>query len=152
MGAGGAICFASGFAEAEDDRAAGTDLQAALIEAAGEMPVIGPNCYGLINYLDGALLWPDQHGGARTDSGVAVLTQSSNLLINLTMQRRGLPLAYALTAGNQAQIGLAEMAMAVMEDPRVTAIGLHIEGVGDIRAFEAMAARARVLKKPVVAI
>ncbi|MEM7188962.1 MAG: acetate--CoA ligase family protein [Pseudomonadota bacterium] len=152
MGAGGAVCFASGFAEAEDDRDAGAGLQADLLAAAGDMPILGPNCYGLINYLDGALLWPDQHGGARVESGVAILTQSSNLLINITMQRRGLPMAYALTAGNQAQTGLADLAMAVLEDPRVTAVGLHIEGVGDVRAFEAMAARARELKKPVVAM
>ena len=151
-GAGGAVCFASGFAEAEDDRAAGAALQARLVEAAGGMPVLGPNCYGLINYLDGALLWPDQHGGVRVDRGVALIGQSSNVLINLTMQRRGLPLAYCVAAGNQAQTGLAEMAMAVIEDPRVTAIGLHIEGVGDVRAFEAMAARARALAKPVVAL
>ncbi len=151
-GAGGAICFASGFAEAADDAAAGAELQDRLVAAAGDMPVIGPNCYGVINYLDGALLWPDQHGGRRVERGVAIVGQSSNVLINLTMQRRGVPLAYVMAAGNQAQIGLAEMAMAVMEDPRVTAVGLHIEGIGDVRAFEAMAARARALGKPVVAL
>lgn len=151
-GAGGAVCFASGFAEAEDDRAAGAGLQARLVQAAGDMPVLGPNCYGLINYLDGALLWPDQHGGARVERGVALIGQSSNMLINMTMQKRGLPLAYCVAAGNQAQTGLAEMATAVLEDPRVTAVGLHIEGVGDVRAFEAMAARARALGKPVIAL
>ncbi|HUF87088.1 MAG TPA: acetate--CoA ligase family protein [Thermohalobaculum sp.] len=151
-GAGGAVCFASGFKEAEGEAAGGAGLQAALVAAAGAMPILGPNCYGLINYLDGALLWPDQHGGARVDSGVAILAQSSNILINMTMQRRGLPVAYVVAAGNQAQTSLAEMAMAVMDDPRVSAVGLHIEGVGDVRAFEAMAARAREMKKPVVAM
>jgi acyl-CoA synthetase (NDP forming) len=151
-GAGGAVCFASGFKESEGEAQGGADLQARLIAAAGEMPILGPNCYGLINYLDGALLWPDQHGGQRVESGVAILTQSSNILINMTMQTRGLPLAYCVAAGNQAQTGLAEMAMAVMDDSRVTALGLHIEGVGDVRAFEALAARARAMKKPVVAL
>ena len=152
MGAGGAVVFASGFAEAEDDRAAGAELQTRLVAAAGEMPVLGPNCYGLINYLDGALLWPDQHGGVRRDSGVAILTQSSNILINFTMAARGLPIAYAIAAGNQAQTGLADMAMACLADPRVTAIGLHIEGISDIRGFEALAAAARAAGKPLVAL
>ena len=151
-GAGGAVCFASGFKESEGEIGGGADLQARLIQAAGEMPILGPNCYGLINYLDGALLWPDQHGGRRVETGAAILTQSSNILINMTMQARGLPLAYAVAAGNQAQTGLAEMAMAVLDDPRVTAVGLHIEGVGDVRAFEALAAKARAMKKPIVAL
>lgn len=150
--AGGAVCFASGFAEAEDDRDAGADLQAQLVDAAGDMPVIGPNCYGLINYLDGAPLWPDQHGGRRVGKGVAIIGQSSNVLINMTMQRRGLPLAYVIAAGNQAQIGLSALALAVIGDPRVTAVGLHIEGIDDLAAFRAMALRARALGKPVVAL
>ena len=54
MGAGGAICFASGWTEAGE-----AGLQASLVEAAGDMPILGPNCYGVINYLDGVLLWPD---------------------------------------------------------------------------------------------
>ena len=53
-------------------------------------------------------------------------------------QTRGLPLAYVLTAGNQAQTGLADMGRALLADDRVTALGLHIEGVGDLRAFEAL--------------
>ena len=148
MGAGGAVCFASGFGESED----GAQRNAALLDAAKDMPIIGPNCYGLLNYLDGATLWPDQHGGRRVESGVAILTQSSNIAINLTMQRRGLPIAYMMTAGNQAQMGLAEMASALLDDPRVTAIGLHVEGVGDTAAFEALARRAREARIPVVAI
>ena len=151
-GAGGAVCYASGFSEAVVELADGADLQRALVEAAGSMPIVGPNCYGMINGLDGALLWPDQHGIVRTERGVAILTQSSNIAINLSMQRRGLPISYLMTAGNQAQTGLSDLARAVLEDPRVTAVGLHIEGFGDIRALEALAMRARELKKPVVAL
>ena len=151
-GAGGAVCFASGFAEAAAEDESGTELQSQLLHAAGEMPILGPNCYGLINYLDGALLWPDQHGGERCDSGVAIITQSSNILLNLTMQRRALPLAYALTAGNQAQQGLASMASALLDDPRVTAIGLHIEGFGDLHALEDLANKARARKIPIIAL
>jgi len=151
-GAGGAVCFASGFLEAAAEDAEGADLQAQLLDAAGDMPFLGPNCYGFINYLDGALLWPDQHGGQRAETGVALVTQSSNIAINLTMQKRGLPLAYVVTAGNQAQSGIAAIGEALLEDDRVTALGLHIEGFGDLRAFEALAARARALGKPIIAL
>jgi acyl-CoA synthetase (NDP forming) len=148
-GAGGAVCYASGFKETGGR---GTDLQAALIEAAGDMPFLGPNCYGLINYLDGALLWFDQHGGKRCERGVAILTQSGNIALNLTMQRRGLPLAYVLTLGNQAKVGLSACLAALVDDPRVTAIGLHIEGIDDVAAFDAAGRKALLAKKPVVVL
>ncbi|MCV3736748.1 acetate--CoA ligase family protein [Rhizobium sp. TRM96647] len=151
-GAGGAVCYASGFREAVTELADGDDLQKALVAAAGDMPILGPNCYGFINMLDGALLWPDQHGMVRIERGVAVLTQSSNIACNISMQQRGLPLAYILTAGNQAQTGLCDLACAVLEDPRVTAVGLHIEGFDSIEALERLARRARELKKPVVTL
>ena len=148
-GAGGAVCYASGFLEAGD----GGALQRALVEAAGEMPIIGPNCYGLINFLDGAPLWPDQHGGRRLgadERGVAIVTQSSNITISLTMQRRALPLAYVVTAGNQAQLGVSRLASAFLEDERVSAIGLHVEGFDSVAGFEALAREARARAVPVV--
>jgi len=147
MGAGGAICFASGWAEAGDG-----DLQARLVAAASCMPILGPNCYGVINYLDGALLWPDQHGGRRVDRGVALLSQSSNIVINLTMQARGLPVAYVACLGNAAQVGLADLAGELLADPRVTALGLYVEGIGDAGAFAAMAEAAARAGKGIVCV
>lgn len=152
MDAGGAVCFASGFAEAVTELTDGADLQHRLIDAAGTMPILGPNCYGFINYLDGALLWPDQHGGQRVDRGVALIAQSSNIAINLTMQTRGLPIAYVATVGNQAQTGLSELSLALLSDDRVTALGLYIEGLDDLAAFEQLAAFARSLGKGIVAV
>ncbi|AWD21378.1 acetate--CoA ligase family protein [Fuscovulum blasticum] len=147
MGAGGAICFASGWEEAGE-----AGLQEKLVAAAGDMPILGPNCYGVINYLDGALLWPDQHGGVRLDKGVALVSQSSNIVINLGMQARGLPVAYVACLGNAAVVGLAELTGALLDDPRVTAVGLYIEGIDDAPAFAALAEKARAMGKGVVAI
>jgi acyl-CoA synthetase (NDP forming) len=149
MGAGGVVSFAAGFAEVGAD---GKALQAALREAAGDMPVLGPNCYGLINYIDGALLWPDQHGGVRVPRGVAIVTQSGNIGCNLTMQRRGLPIAYLCTMGNQAVVGLSAAIETLANDERVTAIGLHIEGFGDPAAFARAVEIARANGKPIVAL
>ncbi len=146
-GAGGAICFASGWTEAGE-----AGLQDALVSAAGDMPILGPNCYGMINYLDGALLWPDQHGGRRVESGVALLSQSSNIVINLTMQARGLPVAYVACLGNAAQVGLADLGAALLADDRVTALGLYIEGIDDAPGFAALAEAARLAGKGIVAI
>jgi acetate---CoA ligase (ADP-forming) len=147
MGAGGAICFASGWTEAGEP-----GLQDRLVAAAGDMPILGPNCYGVINYLDGALLWPDQHGGVPVTSGVALVSQSSNIVINMGMQQRGLPVAYVACLGNAAVVGLAELTGALLDDPRVTAVGLYIEGIDDAPAFAALAEKARALGKGMVAI
>lgn len=147
MGAGGAICFASGWTEA-----GAPELQAKLVAAAGDMPILGPNCYGVINYLDGALLWPDQHGGIPVAKGVALVSQSSNIVINLGMQKRALPVAYVACLGNAAVVGLADLAGALLDDPRVTALGMYIEGIDDAVAFAALAERARAMGKGVVCI
>lgn len=147
MGAGGAICFASGWEESGE-----AGLQAQLVAAAGAMPILGPNCYGVINYLDGALLWPDQHGGRRVERGVALISQSSNIVINLTMQARGLPVAYVACLGNAAQVGLAELAGVVLADARVTALGMYVEGIDDAPAFAALAEAARAAGKGIVVV
>ena len=147
LGAGGAVCFASGYAETGNSA-----LQKRLIEAAGALPLLGPNCYGMVNYLDGVALWPDQHGGSRVKRGAAIIGQSSNILINLSSQRRGLPVSYLIAAGNQAQCGLADIAGNLLCDRRVSAIGFYLESVGNAADFAAMAAQAAEKNVPLVVL
>jgi acetyl-CoA synthetase len=148
-GAGGVVCHASGFAEAGG---AGRTLQRDLVAASGDLALIGPNCIGVLNYLDGVALWPDQHGGQRVDTGVAILSQSGNIGQNLTMHRRNLPVAYLATVGNGAGTGVAELMELLAGDDRITAIGLYLEGVGDVRALARAAAYAAARGVPVVAV
>ena len=147
--AGGAVAFASGFAEAGEE---GSELQARLLDAAAGMPFLGPNCYGFINYFDQVLVWPDQHGGVKVPRGVAIITQSGNIGLNLTMQKRALPIGYLVTLGNGASVSHAAAMHAVLDDKRVTAIGLHLEGLGDPHALAEAADRARAQGVPVVAL
>jgi acyl-CoA synthetase (NDP forming) len=146
---GGAICYATGFTEAGEE---GSELEERLLEASGDMPLIGPNCYGLLNYLNGAMLWPDQQGGRRVDEGVAIITMSSNVGFNLTMQRRGLPVAYVISLGNKLKFDLHDAIHTFARQDRVTALGLFVETMPDPKAFQEAVDVARELAKPIVAI
>ena len=68
------------------------------------------------------------------------------------MQKRALPLGMVVTCGNMAQTSQADIAMALLDDPRVTAIGLHIEGFGDPSAWHRVARRAFERGVPLVAL
>jgi acyl-CoA synthetase (NDP forming) len=146
---GGAVCYATGFTEAGDE---GSELEKQLLEASGDMPLVGPNCYGLLNYLNGAMLWPDQQGGRRVDEGVAIITMSSNVGFNLTMQRRGLPVAYMISLGNKLKFDLHDAIHTFAREDRVTALGLYMETMPDPEAFQEAVNVARELGKPIVAI
>ncbi|MEQ9488109.1 MAG: acetate--CoA ligase family protein [Alphaproteobacteria bacterium] len=149
IGCGGVICYASGFAEIGE---IGVDRQNRLLAAAGSMPVVGPNSYGCLNLLDGLVLWPDVHGAERSEKGVAIIMQSGNITVSMSNQDRSVPLAILFSVGNQAQIGIAELTRALVQDPRITAVGLHVEAIGNIRAFSEAALLAAVHKTPIVAL
>lgn len=149
QGAGGAVCYASGFAEHSNQ---GAKLQDKLLDRAGDLAIVGPNCHGFANLLDGLALWPDEMGCERTDSGAAFVMQSGNLGINLTMQDRSTPISYVICVGNSANLNAGDYINALLADPRVTVIGLHIEGLSDVEAFARAAIRANRQGVPIVAL
>ena len=153
LGAGGAVCYASGFAESGTQSGiSGVDLQQQLVAAAGEMPLLGPNCYGYINALDGVALWPDQHGCKPESFGAAIVSQSGNVGLNLTLQQRGLNLAYMVTVGNQAVAGIEDCLEVFINDSRVTSIGLFIEAIVDPVRFARLAHYAAQRNLRIVAL
>jgi len=146
-GCGGAVIYAAGFAEAGDSA-----LQNELLTAGRGMPLMGPNCYGFVNGLASAALWPDEHGIKPVKRGVAIITQSGNIACNLTFTKRALPLAAVFTIGNQADVDMADMVDELANDDRISAIGLHIEGLKDVAAFATACEKARDRRKPIVVL
>ena len=148
-GAGGCVCYAAGFAEAG---AEGEVLEGELVEAAGDMALVGPNCYGVINSLNGLSLFPPPHGATRIDRGVAIVSQSGNISLNVTMNERSVPIACVISAGNQAVLGIGDYVAALASEPGIQAIGLYIEGLKDIAGFSRAAAAAIDAGVPIVAV
>jgi acetate---CoA ligase (ADP-forming) len=149
-GAGGFVCFAAGFSETATEE--GRRLTTDLLASAGDLPFFGPNCYGFVNFLDGAALWPDQLVGRRRERGVALICQSGTIALNLLFNDRSLPLGCVLTVGNQTRLAAEDLIEHLCADERVTAIGLYLEGIRDAARFAEAAARARLADRPIALI
>ena len=148
-GAGGCVCYAAGFAEMGKQ---GRLLQEQLVEAAGDMPLIGPNCFGAINYLDKCALWPYLFGGMPVERGAALISQSGNIAMNLTMNDRSVNLTHVIGAGNQAVLGPGDYIDALLQNDRVIAIGMYIEGIDNLEHFSRAALDALSQGVPIVAM
>ena len=150
MGAGGAVSIVGEFAETGEDGAA---LQARLVAAAGDLALVGPNCLGVMNMFDGMAVWGgDNVFSPVAGDGVALISQSGYVAYSVTNVEQALPLGYAISMGNQAVLNVADYIDAMLDDPRVRAIGLYLEGIVDIAAFSAAALRAVEQGVPLVAL
>lgn len=148
-GAGGCVCYAAGFAEMGDE---GKELQDQLVTAAGNMPLVGPNCFGFVNYLDRTALWPYLFGGQPTKRGVALISQSGNIAMNITMNNRSVNFTHVIGAGNQAVLGPADYIDALLQDERVAAIAMYIEGIDDMEHFSRSALQALKQGVPIAVV
>lgn len=147
MKAGGVVCYASGFSEIG---AAGFERNLAFVEAAGDMAVVGPNCYGLVNYVNYGSIWPALYPKLQNSRGAAVISQSGNVTGHLVSNGRSVPYSYLISAGNQAVLGFEDYIDYLIDDPNVTCLGLFMEGIRDVAAFSQAALRARAKRIPVI--
>ena len=137
-GCGGLVVFAAGFGEA-----GGAGLQAELREAAlaARLPVIGPNCDGMVAFHGGAALWGDALV-ARPPGRVALVSQSGNVAVNALAVGRGIAFHTVASVGNQAVVGAADLLAALVEDDDVGSVALFLEADGDGERLAAALARA----------
>jgi acetyl-CoA synthetase len=138
-GCGGLVVFAAGFAEA-----GGGALQAGLREVAREfaLPVIGPNCDGLVAFHAQAALWGDALA-PRPAGRVALVSQSGNVAVNALSLGRGLRFHTVASVGNQAVVDAAMLLDALVEEEGVGSVALFLESDGDgVRLASALARAA----------
>ena len=132
--------------------AAASELTQELLRSAGALPFLGPNCYGMVNFFDRAALWPDQVIGKSPERGVALICQSGTIALTLTYNDRSLPLGYVISIGNQTRLTAADLITDLCDDPRVSAIGLYLEGIQDGAEFARAAEKARSSGKPLALV
>ena len=151
LGAGGCVCYAAGFGEIGEE---GQLIENQLIAAAGDMPLVGPNCFGFVNYLDKCALWPYLFGNypATVESGVAIISQSGNIAMNITMNDRSVNFTHVIATGNQSVLGAGDYIDALLLDDRVNVIGMYIEGLDNIEVFSRVAEKAVRKGVPIVVL
>ena len=152
-GAGAAIVYASGYAEMAREEAGAAQRRLADIARAARMPMLGPNCMGLVNHaLRAGMTFLSEY--ARTPSnpgGIAVVSQSGALGYSLAQAwHRGLGLRYFFSAGNSADVDVADLIAAMAEDSEVRAIACVFEGASSAARMLEAGERAHRAGKPVI--
>jgi acyl-CoA synthetase (NDP forming) len=150
---GAAIIFSAGFAEGGEAGLA-EQRELARIAGAGGMVVEGPNCLGLVNYVDGiALTFVETPAIALGNRpGIGIVSQSGAMaaVVGVTLTAKGLGISYSISTGNEAASGVEDYVEYLLEDPSTRVIALIVEQFRQPRRFLALARRARSLGKPII--
>ncbi len=147
------VIFAAGFAEAgEEGIQAQNEIKRIAIESG--MPVLGPNCLGLTNFVNGVPLTfgPAVLSDSGTSPALAVLAQSGGMMGNLRMASfaRGVKLSHAISTGNESVAGIEDFLNFLITDPNTSAIAMFIEQVRRPALFLELLSQAREQGKPVI--
>jgi acyl-CoA synthetase (NDP forming) len=150
------VVMASGFGEV--DAIEGKAKERRMVAAARQagMRIVGPNSQGLANFGTGAIAsFSTMFMENEPKPGhVAILSQSGALSTAPFgfLHPRGIGLRHSHATGNDADITVGELAVAVAEDPEVKLMLLYLESIPDKRYFEELAEVARARDLPIVAL
>ena len=151
-----AIVMASGFGETSSaDAIAAQHAMVARARLSG-MRIVGPNSQGLANFGTGAVasfstMFLEVEPA---DGPVGIISQSGMMSVVPfgLLRRRGIGVRHAHATGNDADVSLSELALAVVQDPAVRLLLLYIESIGDAATLAQAAAVARERDVPIVAV
>lgn len=150
---GGIVIFAAGFGEAGGEWKEAQDRIAAIAEEAG-IALCGPNCLGIVDFINRIPLTFSQQLGAplNVDAGVVVVAQSGGLagVVRVGLRAKGIPVTCWVSTGNEAVLGLEDYAGYLLEQPTTQVVACFAEQIRKPQRFLDVAARARVLGKPIV--
>jgi acyl-CoA synthetase (NDP forming) len=152
-GVGSAIIFSAGFAEGGEEGLAEQREIARIADAHG-MVIEGPNCLGLVNYIDMIPLTfvetPSAPLGER--KGLGIVSQSGAMAAVLagTLFSRDIGLTYSISTGNEAASGVEDYVDYLIDDANTRVIAMIVEQFRQPKRFLALAQRARAAGKPIV--
>ena len=148
--------MSSGYGETADSEAIAAEKAMVARARAAGMRLVGPNCQGLANFGTGAVasfstMFVEVEP---LDGPVAIISQSgmmSTVPYGL-LRGRGIGVRHSHATGNEADVSLPELAIAVLEDPGVELLLLYIESIRNAQMLAEAASLARQRGVPIVAV
>jgi len=153
-GVGGAIVFASGYAEVGDAGRADQEKLAAAARAAN-VAMLGPNCIGMCNFSVGAALTfefnverPPADAGPKI--GMAAQSGAMAAIMRMAFIAKGLGITFYISTGNEADLTSEDILGALIDDDETEVAALFVEQIRKPQKFLELARRARAIGKPIV--
>lgn len=150
IGVKGAIVISAGFKEIGPK---GVELERQLLEQArrGGMRIIGPNCLGVMNPINGVNA---TFASAMARPGNIGFISQSGALCTAVLDwsfSENVGFSNFVSIGSMLDVGWGDLIYYLGDDPRTSAIVIYMESIGDARAFLS-AAREVALVKPIIVI
>ena len=150
---GAAVIFSAGFAEGGEDGLAEQREIARIARDAG-MVVEGPNCLGMVNYVDGIPLTFVETDASPMGAlpGIGIVSQSGAMacVLGVTLASRDLGMSYSVSTGNEAASGVEDYVDYLIDDGDTRVIAMIVEQFRKPARFLAAAKRARDAGKTIV--
>ena len=150
---GAAVIFSGGFAESGEE---GRKEQLRIGQIAREsgMVIQGPNCLGVVNYIDRVpLTFISLPAEAYNDGpAVAIVSQSGAMavVLSVNLRARGLGLSFSVSTGNEASTGVEDYVEAMIGQDQTRVIAMIVEQFRDPKRFLALAGLAKSVGKQIV--
>ncbi len=152
-GVGAAIIFSAGFAEGGAEGMAEQQELARIADAAG-MVIEGPNCLGLVNFVDGIPLTFVELPPVKIDGGkrIGIVSQSGAMaaVLGVSLISRALPLSFSVSTGNEAASGVEDYVDYLIDHDDTRVIAMIVEQFRKPARFLDAARRARAAGKHIV--
>lgn len=145
-----AIIISAGFKELGEP---GIKLEEEILKHArrGSMPIIGPNCLGVMNPIEG--LNATFARGIALPGNIAFISQSGAMctaVLDWSMQQK-VGFSAFVSIGSMADVNWGTLIEYLGNDPNTNSLLLYMETIGDARSFMT-AAREVALEKPIIVI
>jgi acyl-CoA synthetase (NDP forming) len=152
-GVKGVVLITAGFREIEDPAGAEQQTLLAAMAREAEMPVIGPNTFGIVNLTNGLNASFTPEFSSVEKGSVALVSQSGGIshLLAFMAMRQGVRMSKIIGLGNRLNMDFPEMIRYLVDDPDTAVIALYIEGQDAPRRLMQAASEVRG-KKPIVAL
>lgn len=150
---GGVVIFSAGFAEGGEEGLAEQREIARIAHEAG-MVVEGPNCLGLVNYVDRIPLTFVETNAVPPAGkrAIGIVSQSGAMaaVLGTMLLARDAGVSYSVSTGNEAASGVEDYVDWLVDQDDTHVIAMIVEQFRKPQAFLAAARRAKAAGKPVV--